>query len=89
MEYNIYYNSLVYFAKVFDVAYYMDRYPEVVAVVGNSPVDLLYYFLNDGIYQFQVASPNFDVTQYINEHPELVAVYGGDIGAYLRHYLYN
>ena len=83
------YNSLVYFAKVFDVAYYMDRYPEVVAVVGNSPVDLLYYFLNDGIYQFQVASPNFDVTQYINEHPELVAVYGGDIGAYLRHYLYN
>lgn len=83
------YDKLGYFQKVFDVNYYAAQYPEVVAKVGTDPEDLLYYFLNTGIYEFQVANPEFDVVEYAGMHPELREIYGVDAGAYLRNYLYS
>lgn len=82
-------DKLAYFSKVFDVNYYAQNYPEVVEKVGTNPEDLLYYFLNTGINEYQVASPNFNVINYAKAHPELKAVFGGDGGAYLREYLYS
>lgn len=81
------YDALKHFEKVFDVYYYAARYPEVVEKVGTNPLDLLYYFLNVGINEYQVASENFNVIEFAKSRPDLREKFGADANKYLLYYI--
>lgn len=83
------YDRLGYFAKVFDYNFYVTRYPEVLEVVPNDPVKVLYYFLNEGIYKGHQGCENFHVFEFVQNHPELQPICQDSIRAYLNAYLYG
>lgn len=64
------FDALKHFEKVFDVYYYAARYPEVVEKVGTDPLDLLYYFLNTGINEYQQGCENFNVIEFAKSRPD-------------------
>ena len=76
-----------HYANVFQLEYYITKYPEVVAQVGNDPMEILYYFLDHGILLGHQASPTFSVTTYKECNPDLYETCGDDLKAYLRHYM--
>lgn len=76
-----------HYANVYDWQYYMDNYPEVVKLVGTDPLELLYYFLDEGIPLGHQASPYFSVTDYKEGNPELYPYCGDDLNAYFKHYM--
>ena len=80
-------DRILYYMDVFNYEYYVTRYPEVVAVVGNDPLQLLYYFLDYGVAQGQQASETFSVVAYMMYNPELQELYGDDLNKYFMHYM--
>lgn len=80
-------DRILYYKDVFNYEYYVTNYPEVVAMVGNDPLKLLYYYLDTGVSQGQQASEEFSVVAYKVYNPELVEVYGDDYSKYFMHYM--
>ena len=65
------------------------KYPNVVEEIGSNAVDLLYYFLNEGVIEGQQGCESFDIIEYIEKNPELQEMYGADLTKYFQHYLYQ
>lgn len=80
-------NPLKHFEKVFDVYYYAAKYPEVVEQVGTDPLDLLYYFLNTGINEYQQGCEGFNVIEFARSRPDLREKFGADANKYLLYYI--
>lgn len=80
-------DRFAYYANVFDYGYYVTAHPEVVALVGNDPLQVLYYFIDHGVAQGHQASPTFSVMDYALYNADLHDLYGVDLKAYFNHYM--
>jgi len=82
-------NEIKNASKVFDATYYAQRYPDVVAAVGNSKEALLKHYLDCGINEGRNASANFNATVYKNRYSDLASAFGDDMIRYASHYVTN
>lgn len=73
--------------RVFDAAYYLSRYPDLVAAGITTPEQAAQHWLDHGISEGRQASPGFDVAYYLASNPDVAAAYDGDHRAGLQHYL--
>lgn len=73
-------------ATVFDANYYAQRYPDVVAAVGNSQAALLKHYMECGINEGRNCSATFNATVYKNRYSDLAAAYGNNMIKYVIHY---
>lgn len=71
----------------FDAAYYADSYADLRAVFGGDGEKLYAHFLQNGIAEGRVCSPDFDVRAYRANYPDLEAAFGDNWDAYFWHYL--
>ena len=76
-----------YYSPVFDATYYATKYPDLVAVLGNSQDVLLNHFINCGMDEGRQGSVEFDVQYYKNTNPDLAQAYGNDLKKYYIHYI--
>lgn len=64
--------------SIFSAAYYAEKNPDVVAVLGDDP-DVLYdHFEKYGIAEGRDVSPIVDLKAYRNGNPDLIEAYGYD-----------
>lgn len=85
-------NSYTYFEgydydSVFDAEYYMMKYPDLEKAIGFNPSALFSHFVNYGINEKRVASPNFDINVYMNNYPDLKLAFEDNYKLYYLHYL--
>lgn len=80
-----YYDGYDY-KDVFDANYYMQKYPDIEKAIGFNPSALFSHFVNFGIMEKRVASPNFDINVYMSRYPDLKRAYGDDYKRYYIHY---
>ncbi len=52
------------YSKVFDATYYAAHNPDVAAVLGNNPAELLRHFVENGMNEGRRGNEAFDVTAY-------------------------
>lgn len=76
-----------YYSPVFNSTYYASKYPDLVAVLGNSQDELLNHFVTCGMDEGRQGSAEFDVQYYKNTNPDLAQVYGNDLKKYYIHYI--
>ena len=77
----------VNYLKVFDVAYYKQMNPDVVAVFGNSDEAAFQHFIDYGMREGRIASRNFNVQTYKSNYTDLRDAFGDDLATYYRHYI--
>ena len=75
------------YALVYDYNYYIKNNPDVAAVYGNDDIAVLAHFVNNGMREGRVASPNFDVYAYRAKYRDLRQAFGYDMKLYYMHYL--
>lgn len=63
---------------VFNAAYYAERYPEVVAEVGDSPEALLQDYVENGIAEGRAANAYFDPTEALARMEDIQVLLGDD-----------
>lgn len=80
------YNGTSY-ADVFNAQYYLNKYPDVLAVYGSNPLDVFKHFINHGMSEGRQGSANFDVVAYRNGNADLRWAYGTNLPSYYSHYI--
>ena len=73
--------------RIFDAAYYLERYPELATTVGTDEKALYQYWLNTGIALGQTASPVIVPEEYLELNADVAEVFGDDEAAALNHFL--
>lgn len=64
---------------IFDVQYYADHNPDVVAAVGTDPQALRNHFYSKGVYEEgRDVSVLVDFDQYVRDNPDVAAACGND-----------
>lgn len=75
---------------VFDVQYYADHNPDVVAAVGTDPQALRNHFYSKGVYEEgRDVSALVNLDRYIQENPDVAQACGYDRLACWRHFEEN
>jgi hypothetical protein len=84
------YNGVNY-ASIYNYSTYMSSYSDLQKVFGskNDDTGALLHFVNSGMNEGRVASPNFNVNYYRDRYPDLRAAFGNNLKAYYMHYLVN
>jgi len=75
------------YGRVFDSAYYLDRYPDIKAVYGNDANGAFSHFITYGMNEGRQASVNFDPLSYKRRYQDLRSAFGGDWQSYYNHYV--
>ena len=73
-------------SDVFDVDYYAEQNPDVVALFGSDPATLYNHFATYGVNEGRQGMASFNVTQYRNAYADLQAAFGNNWDAYVEHY---
>lgn len=71
---------------VFDAKYYADTYPDLKAAYGYDEAALYKHYMQFGLAEGRVGSPDFNVAGYRKANPDLEAAFGNDWDAYVNHY---
>lgn len=72
---------------IYQQAYYIQCNPDVYQAIGNDPDALFQHFVNNGMAEGRIASPEFNVQVYMQYYPDLVKVFGTDLKQYYLHYM--
>ncbi|MFA4030493.1 N-acetylmuramoyl-L-alanine amidase [Collinsella aerofaciens] len=80
-------SSWLDYSSVFDVDYYLNKYPDVNEWANGRKDKALDHFINYGMSEGRRGSEAFDVQSYYNEYPDLRAAFGTDLASYYSHYL--
>lgn len=76
----------VNYAPVFDPQYYLDKNPDVAAAVNKGITKAFQHFVNFGMSEGRVASPEFNVKVYKERYSDLKEAFGTNLPAYYEHY---
>lgn len=63
---------------VFDAEYYAEKYPDVVAVMGNDPEALFNHYISFGLWETRQPEENFNVNVYASAYKDLQEAYADD-----------
>ena len=85
-NYSTWYQGMDY-SKVYNPNYYMLKNPDVASGFGANSDLLLYHFVNCGMAEGRIASPNFNVMTYRERYKDLRQTFGTDNKAYYIHYI--
>lgn len=72
---------------IFSAQYYMARYPELAAAIGNDNQALYNRFYNCGMAEGRQGCETFNVQVYIANNPDLQQIFGDNLPSYYQHYL--
>lgn len=75
------------YSAVFDATYYAAQYNDVAMAYGDDEAKMLQHFVEYGMAEGRVASPEFDVNAYKANYSDLEAAYGDDNKEYYIHYI--
>ena len=75
------------YGSVFDLNYYMQKYPDLVKAFGNDYDKYLEHFVNHGMKEGRRASETFDVQYYRSKYADLNGHWGNDWEQYYKHFL--
>ena len=73
--------------RIFDVNFYLDRYPLLKITVGTDPDTLYKYWLETGIALGQTASPVIVPEEYRAMNTDVAEAFGEDDEACIRHFI--
>ena len=73
--------------RIFDVEFYLEKYPELANSVGTDADTLYLYWISEGIAQGQTASPVIVPEEYLELNSDVAEVFGDDYAAAIRHFL--
>lgn len=80
-------STLNYDNAIFSAQYYIAKYPELVATIGNDNQALYNHFYNCGMLEGRQGCETFNVYTYIANNPDLQQIFGDNLVAYYQHYL--
>ena len=72
---------------IFDLNYYMNKYPDLQSVFGNDYNKYLEHFIQYGMKEGRQASETFNLEYYKKRYPDLVKAFGNNNEAYYKHFL--
>ncbi|MBR5421871.1 MAG: hypothetical protein IK115_12060 [Lachnospiraceae bacterium] len=75
------------YSKVYDFAYYINRYPDMRVLYQNNPAGALQHFVSFGMSEGRQASENFDPIVYKNNYADLRNAFGDDWKQYYLHFI--
>lgn len=75
------------YSAVFNAEYYMNKYPDLKANIGNNAAALLNHFITVGMAEGRQGSEEFKLEAYKKNNADLVAVFGNDNASYYTHYI--
>lgn len=79
--------ALNYDNAIFSAQYYMAKYPELAAAIGNDNQALYNHFYNCGMAEGRQGCETFNVQVYIANNPDLQQIFGDNLPSYYQHYL--
>ena len=71
---------------LFDVNYYIEQNPDIVALCGTDYDKLFEHFVKRGVFEGRTCNANFDPSAYASAYSELKGAFGLDILKYYEHY---
>lgn len=84
------YNGVDY-SKVYNYQYYMQMNPDLASMFGTNTEEgaalAISHFVNCGMNDGRIASPNFDVKSYRNANSDLRSIFGKNYKSYFIHYM--
>lgn len=75
------------YSLVFDPVYYLNKYPDLQAALGNNYAAAFDHFINNGMSEARQASAAFNVVAYRNRYLDLQQAFGDDWRRYYIHYI--
>ena len=72
---------------IYNEAYYIMANPDVYAVFGNDTAAIFQHFLDFGMSEGRIGSPEFNVVTYKSYYADLVSAFGDDLKSYYIHYM--
>ena len=76
-------------SPVFDPTFYVNKYPDLKAALGNNPTILFSHFTNYGMKEARQAIATFNPVAYRNHYPDLQHAFGDTWPSYYIHYCTN
>lgn len=76
-------------SPVFDPTFYVNKYPDLKAALGNNPTTLFSHFTNYGMKEARQAIATFNPVAYRNHYPDLQHAFGDNWPSYYIHYCTN
>ena len=80
-------NKGVDYSKVYDFAYYINRYPDMRVLYGNNPAGALQHFVTNGMAEGRQGCENFNPIAYKNNYADLRNAFGNDWKQYYLHFI--
>ena len=75
------------YSGIFDLEYYMNKYPDLVSVFGTDYDKYIEHFVNYGMKEGRQASETFNLEYYKKKYPDLAKKFGNDNKAYYEHFV--
>lgn len=75
------------YSAIFDLEYYMNKYPNLVSVFGTDYDKYIEHFVNYGMKEGRQASETFNLEYYKKKYPNLVKAFGNNNQAYYEHFI--
>ncbi len=75
------------YSTIFDLEYYMNKYPNLVSVFGTDYDKYIEHFVNYGMKEGRQASETFNLEYYKKKYPDLARKYGNNNQAYYEHFI--
>lgn len=75
------------YSKVYDFAYYINRYPDMRVLYGNNPSGALQHFVSNGMAEGRQGCENFNPIAYKNNYADLRNAFGNDWKQYYMHFI--
>lgn len=72
---------------IYQQAYYVQCNPDVLQATGGDANAIFSHFVEHGMSEGRIASPEFNVQSYMLYYPDLVKAYGSDLKQYYLHYM--
>lgn len=72
---------------IFNAEYYVNKYPDLAASLGNNSEALMTHYVNCGIPEHRQASASFDLNYYINNYADLRNAFADDNISYIQHFI--
>ncbi len=80
-------NKGVDYSKVYDFAYYINRYPDMRVLYANNPAGALQHFVTNGMAEGRQGCENFSPIAYKNNYADLRNAFGNDWKQYYMHFI--
>ena len=75
------------YSCIYNEAYYILANPDVYQAFGSDTSALFQHFLNYGMAEGRIGSPEFNVLTYKSYYSDLTAAFGDDLKSYYMHYM--